>query len=228
MQAPQNPFHAALKLGIDRAARLHTALNLQFLVHHVDPNRPARIAALIRDLGARHDGLIVTIPENERVAGALRALAGVPVVTLATDIANSGRAAYVGPDDRQAGRVAGDLMGRFLRPLGGRVVMIVGLSDLAGHRAREAGFREAVAAHHPDTRLAAVFESGEAAERAGQLALAALAADRTVRGLYHASAGTLNVVEAVRHLDAPAAPSSSPTNSPTTDARCSAPVPSTR
>jgi LacI family transcriptional regulator len=38
IQSPANPFHAAVRQGIDMAARLHAELNLQFLVHHIDPN----------------------------------------------------------------------------------------------------------------------------------------------------------------------------------------------
>ncbi|WP_230060218.1 LacI family DNA-binding transcriptional regulator, partial [Agrobacterium fabrum] len=115
MQPPVNPFHAALREGIDLAGRMYTALNVQFFVHHIDPRKPAAIAAAVRDCRS-YDGLVITSPDDIRVREAVAVLSRkMPVVTLATDLTDCGRAAYVGPDDRQAGRVAGDLMGLFLR-----------------------------------------------------------------------------------------------------------------
>jgi LacI family transcriptional regulator len=201
IQGPGNPFHAALREGIDLAARLHAGLNLQFRVAHVDPNRPDRIAAAIRAETGRCDGLIVTVPDVAPVAAALGEAARlVPVVTLADDVPGSGRAAHVGPDDYRAGRVAGDLVGRLMRPAGGRVVMIAGLRALAGHRAREAGLRDVLATFHPGCAVSAVLESGEDPERAGLLVARALRADPGVRGVYHATNGLRSVVGALRRL----------------------------
>ena len=44
IQPPVNAFHADLRAGIQFAARLYSDLNLQFLVHHIDPKDPARTA----------------------------------------------------------------------------------------------------------------------------------------------------------------------------------------
>ena len=138
-------------------------------------------------------------PETAAIAAALRAVAAaVPVVTLATDIPDSGRHAYVGPDDRRAGRVAGDLMGRFLGSGGGEVLMIAGLLAIAGQRDREAGFRAVLREHHPACRVTAVRESGEDAERAGQIVVAALRDSPGLGGIYHASVGAAPVVAALR------------------------------
>lgn len=202
IQAPANPFHAALRQGIDLASKIHSDLNLQFLVHHIDPNDPARIAHVVRAQSSRCDGLIITSPDEARIAAALRdAAARIPVVTLADDVADSGRLAYVGPDDRRAGRVAGDLMGRLLRPHGGHVLMIAGLHSMAGHREREVGFRSVLAKFYPESKISVVLESHEDAERAGLLVLHALKADPQVRGIYHASTGSVPVVQALRQLD---------------------------
>lgn len=201
IQAPSNPFHAALKSGIDLAARIHADLNLQFLIHHIDPNDTVQIAATVAAQARQCDGLIVTSPDEARIAAALRAAAArIPVVTLATDIAQGGRLAYVGPDDRRAGRVAGDLMGRLLGPAGGHVVTIAGVLGMAGHRAREAAFRAVLAERYPESRVTAVLESGEDAERAGQLVMQALRFDPQVRGIYLQTHGALAVVQALRRL----------------------------
>lgn len=199
IQPPTNPFHAALRAGFDLAAKLHVDLGLQLHVCHIDQNDPAGIAAAIRMEAERCDALIVSLPAAPRVAQALTE-ARVPVVTLATDITESGRAAYVGPDDHRAGRVAGDLMGRFLGADGGEVVMLAGRLDIAGQRAREAGFREVLAERYRRTRLTDVLESGEDGDRAGRLAHRVLRSQLRIRGIYLASAGAGPVVAALRRL----------------------------
>jgi LacI family transcriptional regulator len=205
IQPPANPFHAALKTGFVVAARAYADLNMQFLVHYLDPNDPVRTAAAIDAHARRHDGLILTSADHPRIAEATRrAAAALPLITLATDIPATGRQAYVGPDDRQAGRVAGDLMGRFLGPPGGDVIMIAGLLAMVGHREREAGFRAVLAEHHPACRFAGVLESREDIDGAGHLVLDAMRANPAIRGLYHASAGARPVVEALRALGGPA------------------------
>lgn len=201
IQPPRNPFHAAIRAGIDLAARLYRDLNVQFQIHHIDPGAPDRIAATITALGAGREGMIVIGPDDPRVAAALRMVAArVPVVTLADDIAGSGRAAYVGPDDRKGGRAAGDLMGRLLGGPGGHVVMVRGHGGLRGHREREAGFRDVLAAYHPGVRLSAVLDTNEDPDRAGLVVQRALRDDPAVRGIYLCTAGSLAVVEARRRL----------------------------
>jgi LacI family transcriptional regulator len=202
IQPPTNPFHWELRQGIDVASKLYADLNLQFLVHHVDPNQPAKIAALIQSQTARCNGLIVTVPDHPLVAAALReASAQIPVVTLADDVADSGRAAYVGPDDQRAGRIAGDLMGRLLRPNGGHVVMIIGLAELRGHREREAGFRGVLAEFYPETAISEVIESREEQDRAGLIAHRAFAADPEIRGFYLCTTGAQQLVQSLQRLD---------------------------
>lgn len=201
IQAPLNPFHQALKAALDRALPLFAEMSLQFLVHHVDPSDPRRIADTIRSKADAFDGMIATVPDEARVADALGAVASRrPVVTLATDVTGSGRAAYVGPDDRRSGRLAGDLFGRFLGRDGGRIAMLTGLGAMAGHRERERGLREIVGERYSRLTLGPILESGEDAHRAGRLVYDAFAADPGLCGLYHASTGARPAVEALRRL----------------------------
>lgn len=200
IQPPVNPFHASLRKGIDLASRMYTTLNVQFFVHHIDPRKPAAIAAAVRDCRS-YDGLVITSPDDIRVREAVAFLSrNVPVVTLATDLTDCGRAAYVGPNDRQAGRVAGDLMGLFLGRQGGRVVVVAGSRDITGHREREAGFRDIMTERYPECSLAVVLETGENQEEAGRVVEIAFRDDPGLRGIYHLSAGALPIVSALQRL----------------------------
>lgn len=201
LQPPKNPFHAALREGFDRAARMYGALNIQLMVQHLDPRAPAATAARIAELAGRRDGLIICAAEHPALDAALQGFAArAPVLTVATDMAASGRAAYVGPDDLQAGRVAGELMGLFLRPAGGRVLMLRGLRENAGQRAREQGFRAVCAERFPSVALTLVLETGEDPEEAGRLVEVAFRQNPGLAGIYHSSAGAPFVVAALERL----------------------------
>jgi LacI family transcriptional regulator len=179
---------------------MYTTLNVQFFVHHIDPRKPTMIAAAVRDCRS-YDGLVISGPDDIRVREAVAVLSRkIPVVTLATDLADCGRAAYVGPDDRQAGRVAGDLMGLFLGREGGRVVLVAGSRDITGHREREVGFRAIMTERYPGCSLAAVLETGENQEEAGRVVEIAFRDDPGLRGIYHLSAGAMPIVSSLQRL----------------------------
>ncbi|AVH45040.1 LacI family DNA-binding transcriptional regulator [Agrobacterium tumefaciens] len=203
VQPPDNPFHAAVQRKFLAAAREFPNYNLQFKVHHLDPLRPSGTARLIKALASSCDGMVIVSAQHEDIATALHDFgrSGKPVVTLATDIHGAERHAYVGPDNRKAGRVAGDMMGRLLGPTGGDIIVISGMLSMIGHEEREMGFRAVLQERYPNCRVIAVLESQERGERAGDLVFTALKTNSEIRGIYNASAGAQTVVDALRALD---------------------------
>lgn len=200
IQPPVNPFHASLREGIDLASRIYATLNVKFFVKHIDPRNPSAIAAAVAGSRA-YDGLIITSPDDIRIRKAVALLSNdVPVVTLATDLTDCGRAAYVGPDDRQAGRVAGELMGLFLGPVGGKIAVIAGSRDITGHREREAGFRSVLTERYQNCSIATVVETGEDQGEAGRVVELAFRSCPELRAIYHLSAGTMPIVSALQRL----------------------------
>ncbi len=198
IQSGDNPFHAALRAALNEAEDVRLLFDLQGFVHSVDPNDAKATAHHIRSFGEAYDGLIVVCPDRAEIADAIRSVAARrPVVTLATDLPGSGRQAYVGPDDRRSGRVAGDLMGRFLGPGGGAILVIAGLFSMTGQRERLDGFAEVLTDRYPACRIVDVVESRELAERAGTLAAGALLNTPGIRGLYNASVGSRTVADAI-------------------------------
>ncbi len=199
IQPPANPFHARLKEEFARAQPLLDALNMQVRIIHIAPRPPGETAEKILNAIGTHDALILSTEENAGIAAACRAFAAKgPVVTLATDIADSGRMGYVGPDNRRAGRVAGDLMGRFLGPAGGEVLMIAGILAMRGQMERAEGLRAVFAERYPACILAGVVETFEDGDRAGLLVKEALRQRRGLRGVYHCTAGTREVAAALK------------------------------
>lgn len=201
LQSPRNPFHAALREGFAAASQFYTALNLQLYMQQTEPLNHAETAQRIDALIGNREALIASLPEDARIAAALRRFSRTaPVVTMVNDIPDSGRSLYIGPDDVKGGRVAGDLMGPLLQPQGGNVLMVAGLLQNAGQRARQLGFRAVLNERHAASRLVQVLETGEDADLAGRLVARALQQDPSIRGIYQTSTGSLQVCEALRAI----------------------------
>lgn len=201
LQAPTNPFHAKVRTEFERANQDLSSLNLQFRFFHIPAEGGERAAVTLRRILPEHDGLVICSAFHPTIADACRDFARKgPVITFATDIPSSDRVAYVGPDNRQAGRVAGDLMGRFVGVQGGDVVMLAGLLSMIGHEQREMGFRSVLRERYPSCRVSAVLESHEDSRRAGELVRHALFANPGIRGIYNASAGDEAVATALGDL----------------------------
>jgi LacI family transcriptional regulator len=159
------------------------------------------MAALISATAKSHDGLIVVAYENPVINDALRAVSTrLPVITMVSDLPHCGRKIYVGLDNRSAGRVAGELMARFLGPAGGDVIIFSGMRSFVGHEEREMGFRAVLAERFPRCGVARVLETHEQIDKAGELALAAFIDNPGIRGIYNVSAGNRAIASALREL----------------------------
>ena len=84
--------------------------------HLIEGFNPDTLARTLQELGDDTQGVGVIALDHPTVREAIRALSarGVKVVTLASDILHVPRIAYVGIDNRQAGRLAGYLLARLL------------------------------------------------------------------------------------------------------------------
>ena len=97
-----------------RGARAHGAQVALFVETHESggAGRSTARCRAARQRGRRRAGL-----DHPLVREAIKELAraGIPIVTVCSDIAGVDRLAYIGVDNRAAGRTAGFLMGRFCR-----------------------------------------------------------------------------------------------------------------
>mgnify|MGYP002717591393 CR=1 FL=1 len=201
IQPPTNPFHDQLRQGIEQARAIHRDLNLLFQVEHIDPAQPDRIAAQIARAAAWADGMILTVPAAPQIVAAIEALPPrIPVVTMADDVPAASRAAFVGPDDRQSGRVAGDLMGYLIGQNGGEALVLIGRFDMPGHGARSGGFIDVLAERHPAIRVCEVLETHEDKATAATLALRAARANPDLRGIYLCTTGCSELVAALASI----------------------------
>lgn len=107
------------------------------------------------------DGVILMAPEAEPLAQAIDTLeaGGIPVVTLATDLPESRRSAYVGLDNGRAGATAAWFVKTCLPHVAAPEILVTIRNDrFRGEEDREAGFRAALDAYLPNARIAVLVE----------------------------------------------------------------------
>ena len=143
-------------------------------------------------------GVILKAPDLPEVVTAcwrLRA-AGIPVVTLVTDLPGSQRLAYVGMDNRAAGATAAYLMGQWLGDRPGNVLITLSRGFFRGEEEREVGFRNAMRSRHPDRGLVEIDNTDGLDETMRGLVLSALDADPQIAATYSIGGGNIAIVEA--------------------------------
>ncbi len=150
------------------------------------------------------DGVALVALDHPLVREAVRRLdrRGVQVVTLASDVHHVPRLAYVGIDNRQAGRLAGYVMGRFLgRGGAAKVAFFPGSRSYRGHEEREMGFRSVLTEDFPDIRLVEQREIMDDRERAHAETLAILDRHPGLATIYNAGAGNPGIARALTDKD---------------------------
>jgi len=124
----------------------------------------------------------------------------VPVATLISDLSHSRRVAYVGLDNRAAGRTAGHLIGRFIGPRKGKVAMIAGSLSYRGHEEREMGFLHIMREMFPELDVVGVREGRDDAEQNYRLARNLLDQHPDLIGLYNIGGASDGVGRALKEV----------------------------
>lgn len=146
------------------------------------------------------DGVAIFGPETPSVRDSISHLRahGVSVVSLVSDIPSSERNAYVGIDNIAAGRTAAQLMGRFLGPVEGNILVVTGSMLARDHLERRLGFDEVIARDFPRLRVLASLEGRDDPDLIERLLPQAFAGSRDVVGIYSSAAGNAGLI---RHFE---------------------------
>jgi len=152
----------------------------KFLVSELDALDPDEI-----------DGLAIMSKETPVVRDAIIRLRrrGISVVTLITDQLGSERDHFVGIDNVAAGRTAAQLLGRFIGPREGSVLVLTGSMLARDHLERRLGFDEVMARDFPNLKTLASLEGRDDPDLIERLLPGALEDNRNVIGIYSSAAG---------------------------------------
>ena len=164
---------------------------------------PFDAGALVEALDAlatdRLSGVALVAVDAPDVAAAVDRLveAGIPVVTLVSDLPASRRVHFAGIDNLAAGRTAASLLGRFVGDRRGSIALLAGSLSVRDHRERLEGFRAVMAAEYPRLSLLEVVEGRDDPALVERL-LSDLFRERgDILGIYSLGAGNRGLVAAL-------------------------------
>ena len=154
---------------------------------------------LSRAAASQPQGVALSASDSPEIRNLLRELVErrIPVVTFNSDIPGAPRLCYVGEDAHHAGRIAGEIASKFIRP-GDHVVVAYAGPIYAGHQARAAGFLERmdeVGVSNQDCRV--LFTKDDYDLTYSEISKA-LQEDPDIRFIYMANRSVPACVEAIR------------------------------
>ncbi len=195
----KNQFMDVLRAEIEAQASVRH--NLEVRVTGVDGINPRQLAETVRALHGACDGIGLVALDHPDVREAIRAVAasGTKFVTIASDISHVPRVAYIGIDNRAAGRLAGYLMQRFYSGSGsGKVALFSGSRSYRGHEEREMGFRHILAEECPQFQIVEELEMMDDPDQAFEIAKDVLDRHGDLSGIYNVGAGNSGIARALK------------------------------
>jgi len=198
-----NAFIKLLHEQLEKQGAARAELTVR--VSTIEGFNPDLLARALYDLAGKTQGVGLIALDHPTVREAIRTLAagGVKVLTLASDILHVPRVAYVGIDNRAAGRVAGYMLGRFLGRSAERrkVALFAGSLAYRGHEEREMGFRHMLAEEFPHLDVVELREVSDDFEKAYVEATHLLERHPDLSGIYNIGGGIEGIARALRNAD---------------------------
>lgn len=143
-------------------------------------------------------GVILKAPDVPPITAAVDRLvqAGIPVVTIATDLPASRRTVYVGIDNRSAGATAAYLIHQWMGSEPGAVAVMVSNDFFRGEEEREMGFRAAMRAMDPGRNVLYLSGSDGLDTTTRVLVAEALTVHDDLCAVYSSGGGNAGISEA--------------------------------
>jgi len=200
LPAGTNRYLRMLGAYIGSAAEPLAPFNVDCRCQFVEGFNPTALAEALLRHGRSADGIAFMALEHPLVREAVGTLAerGVKVLTLISDLSHSQRAAYVGLDNRAAGRTAGFLIARFLGGRGGEIAMVAGSRSYRAHEEREMGFLHILEEMAPGNPIVGLREGHDDSEQNYRQTRALLRQYPRLAGIYNIGGSSDGVGRALR------------------------------
>jgi LacI family transcriptional regulator len=198
MQAPQR-FSSAVRDALEAELPSLRPAAVRARFHFRETGRVEDLVATLDRIRSRGShGVILKAPDVPEIITACWQLirAGIPIVTLVTDLPGSQRNGYIGMDNRAAGATAAYLMGQWLGDRPGNVLVTLSRGFFRGEEEREIGFQGAMRTHYPDRPMVEIDNSDGLDETMRGLVLAALDSNANLSAVYSIGGGNMAIIEA--------------------------------
>ena len=189
----------AVEYSEDRLAQFNVRCRCEF----VKGFSPQVLAATLLRLADSVDGIAFMAIEHPLVREAVNSLAErhVPTITIISDLSASRRCAYIGLDNRAAGRTAGYLLGRFVGPRSGKLALVAGSRSYRAHEEREAGFLHAIHEMFPALEIVGLREGFDDPEKNYRQTRQLLDQYADLVGIYNVGGASDGVARALKATD---------------------------
>ncbi|GHC75580.1 LacI family DNA-binding transcriptional regulator [Limoniibacter endophyticus] len=170
------------------------------VVEYIKSFSPEILASALIRHGKQSDGICFMALEHPAVREAVNTLAerGIPTVTIISDLGNAARSFYLGLDNRSAGRLAGDLIARFLGLQPAKVAMIAGSLSYRAHEEREMGFLHIMQEMHPQIEVVGLREGHDDEAMNYRQMRMLLSQHPDLKGIYNIGGGASGVGRALK------------------------------
>ncbi|KQT53832.1 MULTISPECIES: LacI family DNA-binding transcriptional regulator [unclassified Aureimonas] len=198
LPAGTNPFMQTLQAELLGQGKARDGIAVH--VETIEGFDPDALARMLQGLQGKTQGVGVIALDHPTVREAIRSLSssGVKVVTIASDILHVPRVAYVGIDNRAAGRLAGYLVKRFVGPGRTKIALFAGSLSYRGHEEREMGFRHFLNEEATGLHIVEMREMLDDREKAYEEASALLDRHPDLAAIYNVGAGNTGIAKALK------------------------------
>lgn len=159
--SPDNPFFRDVLQGVREKAEELSGYNCTVIIRQVPFGVEEQLKALDELAALEVNGIAIAPYNDERIRCRINALtdAGIPIVTLNTDIENSKRLAYVGSHYTRSGATAAGLL-RLMTHGQVNVGILIGSTNLLCHTQRVVGFSDALKSYYTTDFLQTLSTTG--------------------------------------------------------------------
>lgn len=202
LPAGNNTFMVLLRKFILEEAQSYGGISPN--LHLYEGLEPDKLSAKLLALEGNTDAVAVVVPDHPAVRDAINQLAarGIHVGTFVSDLPSVEKVGYVGIDNRAAGRLAGLLLGRFLKDdRNHNVAVFIGSASYRGHEEREMGFRAILAQEHSNLRISHTIQVNDDRDRAFNETLRLLQSDPP-GAIYNIGSGNQGISRALQESGA--------------------------
>jgi LacI family transcriptional regulator len=192
-------FYDQIRAGIYDEAQRAEGLGVR-IVYRAVPGLGEGEHDRISELLAEGVHALVVTPGNPKSVTPLIDTAedqNVRVVCLTTDAPQSRRTSFVGVDPGLSGRLAAELMSKFV-PRGSEVAVITGMLDTEEHRLKSEGFQSGFAMDCRGGKIAAILEAHESEQESYQKTRDLIADHPDLQGIYVSTVNCLPVCRALK------------------------------
>lgn len=187
--------------GVHDAQKIVQPLGYEVEIIECETDLPNELAEQIERFRTDGmDGAVISARNTPAAQHLIQRLtkANIPVITFNSDLPNSGRSCFVGQDLYRSGRVAADLISKYIRP-GDKILIVAGNLEIDSHAQRVSGFRDKCLAEGIGENRLIVVQSFNEYVLTYEKVNEQLEQTGSIRAIYMANESVAACAEAVAH-----------------------------